>query len=91
MAEGTIEIRITRDDAKKLPVPQKLDILLDLGFNSDAEIKKVNKVLHGNGEPGLCSTVRSNCSDLGHLWKCLWAILSILAVAAVTVIFAAIK
>ena len=86
MAEDTIFFHISREDAKMRPDPEKLNILLDLGFDSNERMGKVEKTLHGNGDPGLCSTVCNHTDRIAFLSKIVWIILTVVGAAAIGVI-----
>jgi hypothetical protein len=86
MANDMINFHISREDAKKRPDPEKINILIDLGFDSNERMAKVEKTLHGNGEPGLCQTVNNHADRIAFLSKIVWIILTVVGAAAVGVI-----
>lgn len=96
--EDRINYHISREDAKKRPENEKTNILLDLAFDASERMAKIEKILHGNGEPGLCDVVNDHASKIGShsdrivfLSKIVWILLSIIGAAAVGVIFAGVK
>ena len=95
MADDTINLHINREAAKKLPDGQKLDVLLDIGFDSNARMMNVEKTLHGTGlagdKPGLCETVSCHADKLNNMWRMVMLLLGIIGAAAVGVIFAMVK
>jgi hypothetical protein len=90
--EDTINFHITREDAKKLPDEKKVDVLIDLGFESNIRMVRLEQVLHGTGKPGdkpgMCEVVACHTDKLAFLTKVVWIILTVVGAAAVGVIFA---
>lgn len=55
-----ITIKLDQDDIEEKTPDEKLNILLKIAFSNHSLLKKHDKVLFGNGEVGLCDTVRTN-------------------------------
>lgn len=91
----TIEFHINRDDAKHRPDSEKINILLDLGFDSNERMVNVERTLHGTGQagdkPGLCETVSCHAEKLTTMWRMVMLLLGIIGAAAVGVIFSVMK
>ena len=66
--EDLVNIELDKARILGMSPPEQMTLLIQLGFANHKAIKHMNKVLTGNGEPGLCETVRSNRTKLTWLW-----------------------
>ena len=70
MTEPTIKIEYEMDDIAAKTVDEKLTLLLRIAFANHETLLKHGKVLFGNGESGLCDSVRNHEIST----KCLWGV-----------------
>lgn len=87
----TIEFHINRDDAKHRPDGEKINILLDLGFDSNERMTKVECILNGNGKAGLVSVVDKHTAAITTIWRIVLILLSSVFAAAIAVILTGLR
>ncbi len=65
----SISIEYTEDQISQMSDKEMLKLLIKLGFSNRNLLQKHDKILFGNGEQGICESVRDVCKSAGHLWK----------------------
>lgn len=64
----TINIQMTPEMIKGMSDPEKLDLLIRIGFANHKAITRQGELLEGNGKPGVCEMVRLHTTQLRWLW-----------------------
>ena len=70
MTEQTIKIEYDRDDIAAKTVDEKLTLLLRIAFDNHRTLQEHGRLLFGNGQQGLCDSVRNHEIST----KCLWGV-----------------
>ncbi|MBE3139787.1 MAG: hypothetical protein IMZ53_04290 [Thermoplasmata archaeon] len=66
---SAVEVALDKERVKAMSQEEKLNVLVDIAFANHQTIKKVGKVLSGDGkEEGLLDTVRDTKKAVTWLW-----------------------
>ncbi len=65
---GTIRIEYDISDIEEKTTDQKLDLLLRIAFANHQALQKHSLKLFGNGEQGLCDSVRVHDKAIKFIW-----------------------